>query len=470
MKLIWLLIGGHLVTAILAALAVCGMISLGQSAIFGVALAAGIACVAGVAMKQKLQRSIDALGDTVRLGAPTELQGIIEFDRLTDHIRDRISRWSDAATSAQQGLHDVEHLVAQMDGRPYERSSTHSAAAIAHLRRLISGMMKAVQPELNQLGHDTGELESKLALLTTDTSDQGEAVSRTTTYVEQLSLQFDSVAEATNAAQKEVLTTHESSLAAQKLLNEHVQQVSELKDRMEGTERRLRALRDRSQSIEAIIEIIGDISSRTDLLALNASIESFRAGEQGRGFSVVADEVRKLAEQSAQSTREISALIEAIQADADESVRTIAEQRREIVAELSRVERTGDQLSTIGASCDASVARLRDITQLAGQQLHLTQGLVAAVERISETNRQSRSCLDEANWMVRSITKTAGSLHETLQPLRLDEVGTSRPGYLEQHVTTGEPASAHRGRRQQTDRLSDGHASEVPQLASKGRE
>jgi hypothetical protein len=100
MKLIWLMIGGHLVTAVLAALAVCAMISLGQSAIFGVALAAVVACVAGVAMKQKLQRSIDALGDTVRLGAPTELQGIIEFDRLTDHIRDRVSRWSDAATSA----------------------------------------------------------------------------------------------------------------------------------------------------------------------------------------------------------------------------------------------------------------------------------------------------------------------------------------------------------------------------------
>ena len=46
MKLIWLLIGGHLVTAVLAALAVCGMIALGQSAIFGVALASVVACVA----------------------------------------------------------------------------------------------------------------------------------------------------------------------------------------------------------------------------------------------------------------------------------------------------------------------------------------------------------------------------------------------------------------------------------------
>lgn len=470
MKLIWLLIGGHLVTAVLAALAVCGMIALGQSAIFGVALASVVACAAAFVMKQKLQRSLDALGDTVRLGAPTELQGIIEFDRLTDHIRDRVSRWSDAATSAQQGLHDVEHLVAQLDGRPYERSSASSATAIAHLRRLMSGMMKAVHPELNQLNHDTSELETKLALLTSDTADQAEAVSRSTTYVEQLSLQFDAVAETTNAAQHDVKTTHEAARSARTLLNEHVQQVSELRDRMEGTERRLRALRDRSQSIEAIIEIIGDISSRTDLLALNASIESFRAGEQGRGFSVVADEVRKLAEQSAQSTREISTLIEAIQADADESARSIAEQRREIAAELTRVERTTDQLDTIGTSCDASVGRLRDITHLAGQQLHLTQGLVSAVERIAETNRQSRGHLDEVNWMIRSVNKSAGSLHETLQPLRLEDTGASRPVSLEQRAPSRTAGSARAGRRGEMDRTSDAPHAEVPQLAAEGGE
>ena len=53
---LWRMTRGHLVTAVLAALAVCGMIALGQSAIFGVALASVVACVAGFAMKQKLQR------------------------------------------------------------------------------------------------------------------------------------------------------------------------------------------------------------------------------------------------------------------------------------------------------------------------------------------------------------------------------------------------------------------------------
>ncbi len=420
MKLNLFLTLSHVTTAAIGAAVLWLAGPSSGSAIAWVAAAFGMSGVVGFALSRTINGGLRLIqqADLARSDAPAQSHPICDVQDVIEHIRSRAARWSDAAASARHQTQEIESLLDAICQESSENRSEHVGSAASQLKRLLQQLTFQLQSELDQIVTHVDDVQEKSSQIAAGTEDQTEAVNRTTTYVEQLSLQFDSVAENANAAQRSALKAGEVASQARSMVEQHLDHIDGFRARVEGAERKLRALGERTEAIGTIVETITSISSRTDLLALNASIESIRAGEQGRGFSVVAEEVRKLAEQAAQATRQVSNLIETIQTETDESIRAMAEQREDVQAEIKRMSSTRDQLGLIGETCHESVARIQDISRLAAQQLHLTQDLVVAVERISETTRSNRSRAEGAGWTVRSITQHVETLDLTLAPMR----------------------------------------------------
>ncbi|MFZ0863749.1 MAG: methyl-accepting chemotaxis protein [Candidatus Sulfotelmatobacter sp.] len=175
------------------------------------------------------------------------------------------------------------------------------------------------------------------------------------------------------------------------------------------------ALGQRADDIGKIIEVIDDLAEQTNLLALNAAIEAARAGEHGLGFAVVADEVRKLAEKSAQSTKEISELIQSIQKEA-----------RKAVENMDRSTSIVNEGLELGGELNAALRKIsnvvtevykfaQEIGAATNEQSHGSSQIARATTRLNEITHEINSAVEEQASGAQAVVKAMERMRELVQ-------------------------------------------------------
>ena len=200
---------------------------------------------------------------------------------------------------------------------------------------------------------------------------------------------------------------------AQKI-NGSVSQMSVLEDQIIQTHDgeiavsdNLKALTENAEDIKGILNIISDISDKTNLLALNAAIEAARAGEHGRGFAVVADEVRKLAENTQKSLTEINASVNIIVqsiSDASSSVESNAQSALELVNISKELQSSLSEANNeVEVTYQKSIADTEN-SEIIKKEAYSSKDLTAAQLETMETTKESIETIKSKAKQIESST------------------------------------------------------------------
>ncbi|WP_010272919.1 methyl-accepting chemotaxis protein [Paenibacillus senegalensis] len=180
----------------------------------------------------------------------------------------------------------------------------------------------------------------------------------------------------------------------------------------------------KSNEIEQITEFINEIAGRTNLLALNASIEAAKAGTEGRGFAVVAGEIKKLAEQTNISSENIKQLIVEVQkqvsiivgdmTDNDQAVQLMSEAVVDMKQSMEGIQESTITIKDQMEGIDSSAKRLSEENH---EVLDSTKNIAAVIEELTASITEVSSTSQQQNAMMQQLIAMSDSLREVAEGL-----------------------------------------------------
>ena len=252
---------------------------------------------------------------------------------------------------------------------------------------------------------------------------------------------------------EETQRTMETLLSSAKKIAESAQTVFKSAERTQANNRliadRANELKSHTERIGEILESIKNIADRSDLLALNASLEGLRAGEAGKGFTLVANEMRRLAENIKESVGDVKELLSNIRESALSSVMAIEE---------------GSHLSQ---RTTESALKISLITQ---QQQSGTEQVTQSMEELSHLINQGLVGTRQVTTAASELAQLSENVRQLMRSYDTSGTGAARPSqgsYPRPHVSTGQLRAS---REAAAGRLAQAKQSQPGSRRSPGRE
>jgi len=293
--------------------------------------------------------------------------------------------------------------------------------AINQMVEEFSGILGNVQTVTQAVDKHARDVQHSSDLLVRDASQQERQVQHISRAIDEIAGTMTQLSASASELSRVVLEAVEVTLDGQSAVDRAVEGMSQVRGATTLSARIMKRLGESGQEINETILAITDLTTRMNLVALNAAIEATRAGEQGHGFVVIAQEIRTLALNSSEAAKKVASHIRTIQRETTAISQSVEHNTLEAVKQTELVTQTGVAFDAISVVTEQMAGLVQGICMAADNQAQSSQLVVSAVEQIAQMTSEITLHMRNMQQSLAQLVELTNSLSSRMAVFRINE-------------------------------------------------
>ncbi|MFN3901652.1 MAG: methyl-accepting chemotaxis protein [Alishewanella aestuarii] len=292
-------------------------------------------------------------------------------------------------------------------------------AAISQMQQRLKQMLADVSNYSDQVAAAATELSQINQQTSAGMQQQNTEISSAAVVMNEMTSTLEEVSRNTQQAADAAAMAEQQSNTGRQVVSTTLRDLAELSGNVSSAAAIIRLLKQDSDQIGNILQVIESIAEQTNLLALNAAIEAARAGESGRGFAVVADEVRTLASRTKDSTTEIKQMIDKLQQGTENAVKATENSEKAAKNTAERATAADQALAAIYEAVELISSTTHQIATATEQQTIVSRDINQNFHKISDVAYQTNDNVSQSAQASTALSTLAEQLQELVKRFRL---------------------------------------------------